>query len=183
MSEILQRLQAAIQKEQIQVRINETPPYSGETAVIDIEHDEQGTFVGLGCLIPPYNTVWYFTELSKLLFKLNKLIGHNLISDIEMLRFWGIAVEDSQIHWDTMLIGHILDSSKKDYSLKGMAERELGIIYPTYDEIVGKKTAKQKNERITLDRQPLDIVSLYNAMDVFATFKLYERQKKACENL
>ena len=88
---------------------------------------------------------------------------------------WGINVQDKQLYWDTMLIGHIIDSSIKSYSLKDMAKRELGIIYPSYDDIVGKRGLKA--ERITLDKQPLELTVMYNAMDTYCTYKLYEKQR------
>ncbi len=75
-----------------------------------------------------------------------------------------------------MLIGHVLDSSLKAFGLKDMAKRELGISYPSYDEIVGKRTLKQSVERITLDKQPPRLVQLYNCMDCYATGKLREYQ-------
>ncbi len=75
-----------------------------------------------------------------------------------------------------MLLGHVIDSSLKAYGLKAMAERDLGIFYPSYDDIVGKRTEKQKAERITLDKQPPRLVQLYNMMDTVATYKLYEKQ-------
>lgn len=98
------------------------------------------------------------------------------MSDIECLNIWGLRIDESKLIWDTMLIGHILDSSQKDYSLKGMAKRELAIEYPSYDAIVGKRGLKA--ERITLDKQPLELVSLYNACDTAVTWLLYQKQRK-----
>lgn len=178
---ILSRLQASIQTHQVQVQINELPTTKTNKLVLDVEHDESGNFVGCGLLFVPSYIVYYYSDigiLRNILDSSSFLIGHNIISDMELLKYWDCNVSDTQIMWDTMLIGHLLDSSLKDYSLKGMAKRELGIEYPTYDEIVGKRTTKQKNPRVTLDQQPLEIVSLYNAMDVFATAKLYEKQER-----
>ena len=143
----------------------------------DVEHDEAGNMVGIG--LYDGNRSLYFTKATprlKEVLESAQLICHNGVSDLECLRMWGINVRDSQLIWDTMLIGHILDSSQKDYSLKGMAKRELNILYPSYDDIVGKRGLKA--ERITLDKQPMELVAKYNAMDVYCTWKLYERQKK-----
>jgi DNA polymerase I-like protein with 3'-5' exonuclease and polymerase domains len=121
----------------------------------------------------------YYTEIDaplKLRLETCQLIMHNGVSDIECLRMWGINVRDDQLVWDTMLIAHLIDSSKKDFGLKACAKRELGIEYPSYDDIVGKRGLKA--ERITLDKQPIELVSKYNALDCFVTWKLYERQKK-----
>lgn len=79
-----------------------------------------------------------------------------------------------------MLISHLIDSSLKDYGLKACAKRELGIVYPSYDDIVGKRGLKA--EQVTLDKQPLELVAKYNAMDTYCTYKLYEKQIKALGN-
>ena len=173
-----------ISQEGIELQIN---PYGALLGFInpiscDVEHDEQGNLVGIG--ICQGKRCFYFTYIDPVLKNLLedcKFVMHNGVSDMEMLRFWGINVRDDQLVWDTMLIGHLLDSSLKDYGLKGMAKRELGIEYPSYDDIVGKRGLKA--ERITLDKQPLELVAKYNAMDCYTTYRLYERQKKACENI
>lgn len=169
----------------IGISINVNPKgktYTGPTA-LDVEHDESGGFVGCG-LYCGGSSVDYYSDLLLLRsidFLSLAIVAHNGISDLEVLREWGIHVTDSQLVWDTMLLGHIIDSSQKDYSLKGMAKRELAISYPSYDNIVGKRGLKA--ERVTLDKQPLELTSMYNAMDCYVTYKLYERQKKTCENL
>jgi DNA polymerase I len=146
---------------------------------LDVEHDEQGTFVGCG-LYNGTNPVYYFSSLVSLNscdFSAVSLICHNGRSDFECLRSWGIGVPDDRLFWDTELSGHIIDSSFKGYGLKSMAKRELGIEYPSYEDIVGKRTAKQAKERITLDKQPLELVQKYNALDCYVTWKLYEKQR------
>lgn len=150
-----------------------------QTVALDTEHNESGEFVGCGI----YNgngIVYYFTDLLSLRnipFHLLAIVCHNGISDIECLNTWGINVSDRALVWDTMLFAHIIDSSQKDYSLKGMAKRELGIAYPSYDDIVGKRGCKAV--RITLDKQPVELVAAYNSMDVYSTWMLYEKQRKA----
>jgi len=177
-SELLQTFTTLCATYKINLRINawedKTPflPVS-----MDVEHDEQGNLVGMGFC--KGNDVWYFTEMRpnlKWLIEKGEFICHNGKGDFDCLRQWGIAIRDEQLIWDTMLMGHIIDSSLKTYGLKDMAKRELGIEYPSYDDIVGKRTKKQSQERVTLDKQPLELVSMYNAMDCYATYKLYEKQ-------
>ncbi len=161
---------------------------------IDIEHDEQGNLVGIG--VYDGKAGYYFTTISRRLVSVLcslSFIAHNGKSDMEQLRAWGIPVLESQLVWDTMLMGHIIDSSLKSYGLKAMAKRELAIEYPEYDAIVGKhkgKTTKAPKcpqtepgccERVTLDKQSVRLVSLYNGFDTVCTFKLYEKQLKRCE--
>ncbi len=143
-----------------------------------MEHDESGGFVGCG-IWSGSGSISYFSDLALLLrvpFHTLDIIAHNGISDIECLSMWGGNVTNRQLFWDTMLIGHIIDSSQKDYSLKSMAKRELGIEYPSYDDIVGKRGSKA--ERLTLDKQPSELVAKYNTCDVMSTWLLYQKQRK-----
>lgn len=144
---------------------------------LDVEHDEKGNFVGIG--ICHEQSCIYWTEITeevKQYIENRQLICHNGRSDFDCLRQWGIDVKDEQLYWDTELISHIIDSSRRGYGLKKLAESDLGIHYPSYDDIVGKRTAKQKQERCTLDKHSVELVSAYNAMDTFSTWKLYEQQ-------
>lgn len=175
---LLDELRLVTSKIGIEVKIND-PIGIPENALasVDVEHDESGGFVGCGLYLGTGPVYYYSSRISldSVPFSTLRIIAHNGVSDIEILNEWRINIVYEQLRWDTMLLGHILDSSQKDYSLKSMAKRELGIEYPTYDEIVGKRGLKA--ERITLDRQPLELVSLYNAMDCVVTWKLYEKQK------
>ena len=177
---LLDELNSVISQEGIEIRHNEIPDFKpGESVSIDVEHDEQGAFVGVGMYRAADCRAYYYSDIHCLLrvpISSLSLIGHNGISDIECLQTWGVQVVYEQLVHDTMLVGHLLDSSLKDYGLKGMSKRELGIIYPSYDDIVGKRGLK--TERITLDKQPMELVMKYNTMDVYTTFKLYEKQNK-----
>ena len=145
-------------------------------AAVDVEHDEQGNLVGIGVFDGLHS--YYFTlvtpELSRRLISVD-LIAHNGKSDFEQLRAWGIPVSDSQLIWDTCLIAHIIDSTRKVYGLKKLAKDDLNIEYPSYDDIVGKRSAKVRR---TLDEWPIAISAKYNALDCFATYKLYQLQEK-----
>jgi len=146
---------------------------------VDVEHDEAGGLVGIGAYDGQRAYYWTTSHVGGWILTAD-LIAHNGVTDFECLRQWGINVQDIQLIWDTMLLGHCLDSSLRSYGLKDMATRELGIIYPSYDDIVGKKTKKQSHVRVTLDKQPIELVALYNCMDCVVTYKLYEKQKAAC---
>lgn len=148
---------------------------------LDIEHDEDGGMVGIGLCYK--NKCAYYTVITAdLRFRLmtGDLICHNGLSDFDCLRSWGINVRDEQLVHDSMLFGHIIDSSLKSYGLKDMAKRELGVLYPSYDDIVGKRTAKQSTARLTLDKQPVELVAMYNACDTFVTYQLYLKQRLQC---
>ena len=145
---------------------------------LDVEDDEQGNFVGLGIYEPSSNSVYYWSDFN--LAKevaIPKFVAHNGVSDLTKLQKWGFKVDESCILWDTMLMEHVLDSSKHTYGLKALIS-DLGINYPHYDDIVGKKTKKQIKPRITLDKQPLELVANYCSMDCYSTYKLYEDQMR-----
>ena len=176
---LLEAFDSVISQEGIDVNINHIPNWCTQNlCAVDVEHDEEGNFVCCGIYVGCQVYVYFnLSQLKRLPWNTFSLIMHNGVSDIECLRMWGINVRDEQLSWDTMLIGHLLDSSLKSYGLKDMARRELGISYPSYDDIVGKKGLK--TPRVTLDKQPIELVSKYNACDTLVTYRLYERQKKA----
>lgn len=167
---------SVILQEGIELEINPESYMVQSPCAVDIEHDEQGNLVGIG-VFDGKRAYYWTTPFVGGWIETHDLIMHNGVSDIEALRMWGVNVRDEQLIHDTMLIGHLLDSSLKSYGLKDMAKRELGISYPSYDEIVGKRGLK--SPRITLDKQPIELVSKYNALDCYVTYRLYERQKKA----
>lgn len=176
-SELLKTLTDVCNLNRINIEVNPAHPYIASPCAIDIEHDEEGNLVGIG-VYDGSNSLYFTsvsTELSELLQSIS-LIAHNGKSDFELLRQWGIPLSDSQLIWDTCLIGHIIDSSLKTYGLKDMAKRELGIEYPSYSDIVGKPKAKVRR---TLDKWPVEITSEYNALDCFVTYKLFEAQSRA----
>lgn len=196
--ELIQTFEALIAQHGIKVEIDPIEYDIQSPAALDIEHNECGEMVGIG--IYDGRRAKYFTHITDTLFKSLlrlQLVAHNGVSDFECLRQWGIPIIEKQLVHDTMLVGHILDSSLKSYGLKDMSKRELGIEYPSYDDIVGKKPTKSRKNpykqladalqikikekpdmRITLDKQPVELVAMYNAMDCFVTYKLYERQSK-----
>jgi DNA polymerase-1 len=176
--ELIETFKGLIAQYDIELIINDPLPTVFDLVSLDVEHDEEGNCVGIG--LCQKNKCWYYTSptyFDKII--LNDIIAHNGISDFECLRQWGINVKDEQLVWDTLLMGHIVDSSLKNYGLKAMAKRELDVQYPTYDDIVGKRTAKQKNERCTLDKQPVELVAMYNAMDCYVTYKLWQKQNSS----
>lgn len=105
-----------------------------------------------------------------------QVICHNGVSDIKKMQSWGFDVSMEHLVWDSQLMSHILDSSRRAYGLKKLVKEDLGIEYPSYDDIVGKRTEKQIKPRMTLDKQPLELVANYNAMDCYTTYELYQSQ-------
>ncbi len=163
------------------LKVNESFPVVDEPISVDVEHDERGTFVCCGLYVPSSNTYYGYSDLLQFRdidFSTIQIIAHNGRTDFDVLRTWGIEIKNEQLHWDTELISHIIDSSRRVYGLKGLSNADLGITYPSYDDIVGKCTAKQSKERKTLDKQPIELVLKYNAMDCYVTAKLYEKQTK-----
>ncbi len=176
-SELLNTLTECCNANNIRVIIN--PPnwfYEGALVALDVEHDEAGGFVGCGILVSGTSTVYYFSDICLLTgidFSSLAIVAHNGVSDLDCLRQWGCNVKNEQLVWDTELMAHIIDSSRKGYGLKKLAEADAGIVYPSYEDIVGRRTSKTRR---TLDCWPVEIVSKYNALDCYATFRLYDYQ-------
>lgn len=178
--DLLAIFEGLIAQHGINLKVNEPLPEVKDPVSLDVEHDEEGGYVGIGGYVGSSRNHYWYPNLNGVdtdAFSSLYLIAHNGISDIDLLNFWGLRVDYSQLVHDTMLYGHIIDSSLKAYGLKDMSKRELGIVYPSYDDIVGKRTAKQATVRLTLDKQPPRLVQLYNAMDCFVTERLYAQQQ------
>ncbi len=189
----LKMCQEVLNKYNVELLINPTAVNWPLKAILscDIEHNERGELVLIGF----FDGKRYagYTNTKNNFFRLYycwRFIMHNGVSDIEALRSWGIPISDSQLVIDTMLLGHIIDSSKKSYGLKDMALRELQIEYPSYEDIVGKHKGKTKKApkcpqtevgccgRVTLDKQPLELAVAYNSCDCVVTWLLAQKQIK-----
>jgi len=139
---------------------------------LDVEDDEQGNFVGIGLFDGEVCWYWSDWEVAKLL-TIPHFVAHNGITDLRKLQAWGFKIDESWLLWDTQLIAHVIDSSLKQYGLKALAKNQLGIEYPSYQDITGKGKS-----HVTLKDVPSELVAEYNAMDCYATYKLYESQVK-----
>ncbi len=145
---------------------------SGAVLAVDVETDETDRLVGVGVCGNPAR-VDYFTaltpELSQLLAS-RPLIGHSVKFDAHILRKAGVAIEPSNLFRDTLLISHIRYGGERGHGLKALAKAELNWTWPAYKDIVG--VGKKK---LTLDKQPVDLVANYCGMDVLATFVLHQK--------
>lgn len=142
--------------------------------VIDLETDEKDNFVGFG-YTQSGTDVYYRTVISPSdmeIFGKLCLIGHNLKFDAKLLVKWGIPVKPEQLFADTILMSYAMNATKESHGLKDLG-KELGYEWPSYHDLVGKGHKKQ-----TLDKQPVELVANYCAMDVFVTFQLYQHLKR-----
>ena len=150
--------------------------FYGDTLVVDCETDEREGFVGLG-ITRDGKRIDYITDLDdpvvRGILEQANFIGHNLKSDLKWMIGWGLNIKSSQLFYDTMLSSYVQNTTKDSQGLKDLAKEYLGLVWPSYKEIVG--TGKKK---ITLDKQEVGRVAAYNSMDVLGTFKLYQHFTK-----
>lgn len=156
-----------------QLLINPLHYEIGPIAVIDIETDgsAEQNFVGIG-VSSSSDTVYYFSRLDQqLIDRLEEvqLVGHNIKGDAKWLKKWGCDVKPEQLAVDTMLMSYVVDTTKDSHGLKELAKELLKRTYPSYKSIVGKGKKK-----LTLDKQPIEIVSAYCAADVRCTWDLWK---------
>ena len=137
--------------------------------IIDVENYKDGRFAGLGVAVPDCKILLYFTdvELAHKYFPKGVLVGHVLRTDIHKLKQWGFDIDEAVTHYDTALIEHLQDSTKKKYGLKELAKTKFGIEYPSYEKIVGDGD---------FDTVPVDVAANYNGMDLIATYELFKVQ-------
>src|SRR5579872_2639025 len=95
---LIEECDSVILQEGIDLYIDKTPiPVTGVWS-LDVEHNEQGVFVGIG--LSHEKVCPYFTKIDKWLattIENLQLIMHNGVSDIECLRTWGVNVRDEQL--------------------------------------------------------------------------------------
>lgn len=141
----------------------------GNGWVIDVENYKDGRCAGIGILsvAQPRLCHYYTEELPLDIFKDKILIGHVLRTDIHKLRKWGFDIDESVVHYDTALIEHLTDSTKKKYGLKELVKTRFKIEYPSYEQIVGDGD---------FDTVPIEVVANYNGMDLISTYHLWMLQ-------
>ena len=155
-------------------------PYFSETApvVVDVEDDGRGNFVGIG-LSWGKPDVYYYTQIHSWLkdyLARAKFIAHAGRTDLHKMKKWGINVRPEQLVFDTIQAAHTIDSTRRAYGLKDLAEEILGISYPDYKTLTG--TGRNKT---TLAALPTNLVANYNGMDVLSTWGLKEHFSSAME--
>ena len=154
------------------LHINELPLIVTPIPVaIDVETDEKDNFVCLS-LCADESNVWFFNSINSLLIstlQYVKLIGQNGKGDLKWLKGWGIDVPIENYVFDTMLASNVQNSLRDSHALKPLSKAILGIQYPSYNSIV-----RVGRKRVTLDKQPLEITANYNALDAYATYRLYK---------
>lgn len=150
--------------------------WSGFPVFVDVETSEVDRKIVGACVydptLAPRRIFWLpgekALELSTLLPRAG-VVGHNVKFDAKVLCgesfFWGIP----RVVDDTMILAYSLSPVLPSFGLKDLAKTFCGLAWPSYRDIVGKGKKK-----VTLDKQPEDLVKNYCAMDVFACVKLRE---------
>lgn len=139
--------------------------------VLDVETDEKDNFVGIA-LSQDGQNVYYYTSLNsevRAVLENCYLIGHNIKGDMRWIKSWGVDVKSRQMFYDTCLASYVQNTTKETQGLKDLASEYLGMVWPTYKDMVGSGKKKQ-----TLDKQDPARVGAYCGMDCLATYRLWE---------
>lgn len=166
-----------------------------DAVYIDVESvglQTSDRLIGIGLRFGP-DFSYYCTDFAsvKNLVETRPLIGHNIKFDFKVLLANGFNVKPEQIAGDTMLMSYCLNPTKETHGLKPLAKELLGMEWPSYEDLTTsyetiqtKPTKKYpqgqtKRKRIskTLAELPAEVAANYNAMDVLATYRLYNHFK------
>src|ERR1700688_1528390 len=103
----------------VELLINPEGAPNGDTAVVDIETDEKGNYVGCGIMCSPICVSYYSTLTPDLIAYLGRIniIGHNVKFDGRQLKSWGVDIKGSQLVQDTMLKSYVCNSTKESHGL------------------------------------------------------------------
>jgi DNA polymerase-1 len=146
------------------------------TLIADVETDECdiANFVGIAIIELGGLTVRYFSALSpelKEVLNRSRFIGHNVKADLHWLNQWGCKISSVDIAGDTMIKEYCRDTTQSSYGLKDLAKKHLGWEWTKYKDLVGKGKKK-----VTLDKQPVEVVARYCGTDCAATAELSKRR-------
>jgi len=97
-----------------------------------------------------------------------KKTGHNLKYDDCVLRRHGLPL--GGIAFDSRLADYLIDPEQR-HGLKDLAERELGVMMTTYDQV----THKSRGHQLAFDEVPLDEATPYAAADADLSLRLMNR--------
>ncbi|MDZ4246571.1 MAG: DNA polymerase, partial [Dehalococcoidia bacterium] len=92
-------------------------------------------------------------------------VAHNGKFDMNVLTRYGI--EFQSMDFDTMVAACL--ASEKSLGLKDLAFRRLGLEMTPISDLIGKGS-----KQVTMDTQPIDMVSAYACADADATFRLWK---------
>jgi DNA polymerase-1 len=147
--------------------------------VLDCETDEKNNFVGIA-VCQESDKVYYFTQLFPDIVKYLercKLVGHSLKGDMRWLHEWGVKIKPEQLEYDTILASYVRNSTKASHGLKPLCKEILGVEWSSYQEMVHPDPEHPK-KKVTLDKQPVERVASYCAMDALMTLCLSEWFKR-----
>lgn len=139
-------------------------------------HRPHGTFAFLGASYDG-QTVYYITESEQIQEFMDRLdeavhIYHNAKYDIRQLRNFAHMPQRKKL-WDTMLIEQIMYSGYyNDFSLADVVRRRLDIYLPKEERESFSTVGEEKPKKLTQSQIQ------YSAVDVAATWRVYEDQRK-----
>ncbi|MCU0953107.1 MAG: DNA polymerase I [Hyphomicrobium sp.] len=96
-------------------------------------------------------------------------IGHNLKYDAVVLARYGLRVEPYD---DTMLMSYALDAGRGGHGMDELAERHLGHICVSFDDVIAHAPGAKKSEK-TFAGVPIDKATEYAAEDADVTLRLW----------
>ncbi len=101
----------------------------------------------------------------------SQIVGHNLKFDYEVMRKHGAKI--SNLAFDTMIAGFILNPLARTPTLSDLAFRELGIEMIPIEDLIGPRGKNQS----TFDLANIEDATRYAAEDADVTWRLYEKLK------
>lgn len=164
-SDLLEKLTASLRGTKVSIdpegyKWDLKTPYA-----LDCETDEHDNCVGIG-LWNGTGPIVYLTSITRLPLFL-KIFGHNIKFDWHWLNKWKYPLQAQDIITDTILMSYVYNPTREKHGLKILSEEILKNPYPHYKDVVFGRN------RMTLNKQPIEITSTYCANDVKATYDLY----------
>lgn len=147
---------------------------------VDLEYsehevsDREFSLVCIGLYDGTSYYVWFniTDQVIEYLRNVNWLCVDGIHAELKVLNHLYGGFKAEQIQYDVKIMGYVFDSAAKDWSLKGMAKRYLGVERPTYSQL--KKEYKFKS----IKELPQEVLIDYNGADCVDTFNLWNYFRK-----
>jgi DNA polymerase I-like protein with 3'-5' exonuclease and polymerase domains len=136
-------------------------------------HADEGAYIPVGHEDKEYNVPLKFVmrQLARLVANC-RCIFHNFKYDGEILRNYGIIIEDEDKYEDTYLMAAVQDASRKDKGLKELSKLLLDRDMIEISELSAGGSSKKV---VAFDMVPPQIAQYYGGSDGMCTYALYEK--------
>ncbi len=159
--------------EGIEIKIDSPELPTASLVSVDLEYSEDGNEL---VLIGIFDGTIYWgylhvsSQLVSYLQKVNWICTDGIHAELQVLNKLYGGFSAKQIQYDVKLMGYVYDSAAKDWGLKSLAKRYLGVERPTYSQLKKEykfKSIKELPQEVLIDYNGADCIDAFNLLQYF----------------